>query len=180
MKKDKVYIFFLIFTVMSCTNANSNQSKASEIDSLNGESETSVRAGLKQNMDKDTRQRLYFDDTVGVSQAPVKIISAKPVTQDYSNYKDIRITYKNVSNKTITGIKFRWYGLNAFNDPANMGNSADILGHGIGSGFTDDKLRPGKTTSGRWNILSQDLKKVVTAWPFEIAFNDGTKWLLKK
>jgi hypothetical protein len=100
---------------------------------------------------------------------PVKILSSRPVEQDYSSFRDIHLSWKNTSKKTIVGIKFKWEGINAFGEPADVGN---------GRGFSDDKLRPGKSDYGEWSILSRDLKKVTRAWVYEVAFEDGTKWTL--
>jgi hypothetical protein len=122
---------------------------------------------------QNTIRNAYFD-TVGISTAPIKVISAKLVRREYSNLKDIRLVWKNVSNKNIGAIKFKWYGLNAFNEPADMGSN--YLQEGFGGGFTDRLLKPGKSDSGEWSILSKDGKKVVLAWPYEVAFEDGTKW----
>lgn len=116
-------------------------------------------------------------DTAGLSASPVKILSAKLVGREYSNYKDIRLSWKNVGSKRISAIRFRWYGLNAFGEPADMGSS--YIQRGFGGGFSDDKLSPGKTDSGTWEIMSKDGKKVVLAWPYEVVFEDGTKWELK-
>jgi len=113
-------------------------------------------------------------DTNKLSDAPVKVISAKPVTKEYSSYKDISLSYKNISGKTITAIRFSWYGLNAFNEPADMG----VL-DGYGKGSTDVALKNGKIGYGTWNVLSRDLKKVVKAWPTEVVFEDGTTWKIK-
>jgi hypothetical protein len=113
-------------------------------------------------------------DTAGLYLAMVKILSAKFVTKEYSNYKDIQLIYKNTGNKKISAIRFKWYGENAFNEPADMGG----LKRGWGTGFVDDGLRAGKTDSGSWNILSRDGKKILIAYPYEIAFEDGTKWSL--
>lgn len=113
-------------------------------------------------------------DTAGLHLSPVKILSAKFVSKEYSNYKDIRLTYKNVSGKKISAIRFKWYGENAFNEPADMSG----LVKGWGGGFSDDVLRPGATDYGTWNILSRDGKKVLIAYPYEVAFEDGTKWIL--
>jgi hypothetical protein len=115
-------------------------------------------------------------DTVGLYAAPVKVLGARLISRDYSSYKDIRLTYKNISTKAISAIRFKWYGINSFNEPADMGSSS--LQEGFGSGFADDRLPPGKTDSGTWSIMSKDGKKVVLAWPYEVAFEDGTKWEL--
>jgi hypothetical protein len=47
---------------------------------------------------------------------------------------------------------------------------------GFGKGSTDRTLRAGKTSSGEWQALSRDLKKIIIAWPMEVVFEDGTKW----
>lgn len=113
-------------------------------------------------------------DTLGLYKAPVKVINAKFVTQEYSNYKDVSLKYKNVSQKKISAIRFKWYGENAFNEPADMGS----LDNGWGNGFTDDLLRPGVTESGVWSVLSKDGKKILIAYPYEVAFEDGSIWKL--
>ncbi|KIO75248.1 hypothetical protein TH53_21800 [Pedobacter lusitanus] len=115
-------------------------------------------------------------DTAGLYKSPIKIIKATLVKKEYSNFRDIRISYKNVSNKPISAIRFMWKGIDAFGEPADMGGAYD----GFGGGFTDDVLRPGKSETREWSILSRDGKKVQLAWPTEIAFTDGTKWKLSK
>ena len=115
-------------------------------------------------------------DTGGLYLAPVKVFSAKFVTKEYSNYKDISLRYKNVSKKNVTAIRFKWYGENAFNEPADMGG----IIQGWGNGFTDDLLKPGANDYGEWSILSKDGKKVLIAYPYEVAFADGTKWILSQ
>ncbi|MDB5280689.1 MAG: hypothetical protein JWR61_5644 [Ferruginibacter sp.] len=119
-----------------------------------------------------TKEALF--DTLGLSQAPVKVLSSRLVKQEYSNYKDISLTYKNVSDKKIQAIRFRWYGINAFGEPADMGSSGLLAG--FGSGFHDEQIRPGKTQTSEWSIMSRDGKKIVLAWPYEVAFTDGSKW----
>ena len=52
--------------------------------------------------------------------------------------------------------------------------------NGWGGGFTDDKLRSGATKYSKWDILSGDEKKILIAYPYEVVFEDGTKWLLEK
>lgn len=103
----------------------------------------------------------------------MKVLSARFVSDGYSSYKDVALSYKNVSNKKISAIRFKWYGENSFNEPVDMGSS-----EGWGSGFDDDGLRPGAKGYGHWNVLSRDGKKILIAYPYEVAFEDGTKWLL--
>jgi hypothetical protein len=115
-------------------------------------------------------------DTGGLYLAPVKVLTAKFVTKEYSSYKDISLRYKNINSKIISGIKFKWYGENAFNEPADMGG----LLEGWGGGFTDNALRPGSIDNGEWSILSRDGKKILIAYPYEVIFKDGTKWKLNQ
>lgn len=112
-------------------------------------------------------------DTANLASAPVKVIRPRLFTEEYSSYRNIKLTYKNVSGKAIQAIKFRWYGLDGFNDPADMGST---MAPGFREGFDDSGLRPRRTTVEAWDILSARGKKVVNAWPIEVAFTDGTKW----
>lgn len=112
-------------------------------------------------------------DTTGLHLSPVKILKAGLIEREYSNYRDISMTYKNVSKKKITGIRFKWFGINAFGEAAAMG---DDFFKGMGGGFDDDLLLPGRTKTGSWAILSKDGKKVTMAWPYEVVFLDGSKW----
>jgi len=115
-------------------------------------------------------------DTGGLYLAPVKVLSARFVEREYSNYKDISLRYKNVSNKRVSAIRFKWYGVNAFNEPADVGG---VMNNGWGGGFDDEGLGAGNTNSNNWNVLSKDGKKILIAFPYEVAFADGTKWELK-
>jgi len=113
-------------------------------------------------------------DTAGLYVSPVKVLSARFVSKEYSNYKDIALKYKNIGTKKISAIRFKWYGENAFNEPADMG----VLSNGWVGGFTEETLKPGSTGYGTWSILSKDGKKVLIAYAYEVAFEDGSKWLL--
>jgi hypothetical protein len=118
-----------------------------------------------------------LSDTLRLQDAPIKVLSARLFREEYSSYRSIELTFKNVSQKSIEGIKFQWYGLNAFGEPADMGNS---FLEGFGGGFTDRTIEPGVRQTLHWSILSRDGKKVVRAWPTEVAFSDGTKWKLNE
>lgn len=104
---------------------------------------------------------------------PIKIISAKIIQEEYSSYKSIRLSWKNISDKKINAVKFSWKGIDAFGDPAEMGSNYI---EGIGHGFSDDPLGAHKTTSGTWSIYSGNASKVTHAWAYEVVFADGTKW----
>lgn len=115
-------------------------------------------------------------DTSRLDDCPVKVISSKFVKREYSNYKDIQLKYKNVSDKKIAAIRFRWYGLDAFGEPADMGSS---ITEGWGSGSSDDGLNKSAIDYGTWEIMSRNAKKVVIAFAYEVAFDDGTTWKLE-
>lgn len=108
------------------------------------------------------------------SNAPVTVIKSRFIEKEFSNYKDVELTYKNVSNKDIKAIKFEWYGEDSFGEPADMG-----ITDGNGGGFTDDILKAGKKRTSEWNVLSRNGNKILTAKAYEVIFTDGTKWKAK-
>lgn len=166
--RSKSFFFCVLIFTMACKNDKPSKYAASGLDSL---SNISYKEHIKDSLMKDLNRNIYMD-TVGLYLSPVKVTNARFTKEEYSNYKDIQLTYKNVSAKRIEGIKFRWYGLNAFGDPADMGT----IGDGFGGGFTDDPLSPGRSETSQWSILSRDGKRIVLAWPIEVVFSDGTKW----
>ncbi len=155
----------LIIISASCTGVT-NKSEAKRIlDSL--------KVATKVDSVIQTTVHNALFDTAGFRQAPVKVLRSELYENDYSSFRNLRFTFKNVSDKRISGIKFRWYGLDAFGEPADMG-AAGI--DGFGGGFDDEGISPGKTNVGDWEILSRNAKKVVLIWPTEVVFSDGSKW----
>lgn len=170
----KVLSAVVVSSLIACQNSSQKNISDSQkfLDSLKIASQ--VDSMVKATVEDAERKAIF--DTIGLWKAPVKVTSAKMVREsEYSNYKSIQLSYKNVSDKKITAIRFHWYGLNSFNEPADMGS---YTLEGFGGGFTDDPIGPGKTDYGTWSILSKDGKKVELAWPYEVAFEDGTKWKL--
>ena len=97
--------------------------------------------------------KFNFTDTTGLYLSPVKIQSNKLVKKEYSDYRNISITFKNVGKKDISAIRFRWCVINA------IGELAD---RGYGNGANDSKLRVGNSNSSEWSLLSRDAKKIVS------------------
>lgn len=158
------------------TSSEYNQSDTvTSISSVNGMTKEEFIANYKDSVMKKINRQVALD-TAGLSSAPVKVLRAVMVKEEYSNYKSISLTFKNISDKQVDAIKFSWYGENAFGEPADMGNS---FLEGSGGGFTESKLSPGKSRTSEWSILSRDGKKVILAWPYEVVFSDGAKWKLK-
>lgn len=163
-------ILFTGFLLLGACNEAATEKSSSSMDDAAKQrfKDSFVNAEMK----KITRNIAF--DTTGLYTAPVIITSFKSVKQEYSNYRNVRASWKNISGKTIAGLRFRWYGVNAFNEPAEFGISSD----GIGQGFSDSPLGSGKSDSGEWSVLSKDLKKLVIFYPYEVAFDDGSKWTL--
>lgn len=167
----KYFLFLLLF--ISCTTKVKKQ--ITKIDEINDSLEIKRMAD---SMTKETIRGIYKNiaDSTGASNSPVIVTKARLFKEEYSSSKSIELTYKNVSGKRIAAIKFMWYGINAFGEPADMGGAFD----GLGGGFMDDGINPGAKKTSVWSIYSRDAKKVTSAFVTEIAFADGTKWEFKK
>ena len=170
------FILFLTVIVYSCNNPKTPISPA--ITQAERDSFTMAKYGKKsdavvKDMVNESLKKGIID-TVGLSKSPIKVLSNRLVTQEYSDYRNISISFKNVSNKPIDGVKFMWYGETAFKEPADMGGVID----GFGSGFADKTIKPNKSMTMSWDISSRNAKKVILAWPFEVVFTDGTTWKL--
>lgn len=169
------FILFLLIPFIGCNeiikNYQDSQQKEKELkDSIKKVVETKT-----EKFTTDLKKSMEFD-TVGVSTAPIKIIKYKLVDREYSNYKDMVITCKNISSKPIEGIRFRWYGETVFGDPAHMGS---MIFDGFGTGESDEKLGIGKNQTLHWSMISRDAKKNIQTWPTEVVFSDGSKWQSK-
>lgn len=169
----QIILFMLISIFFSCKKENEKSLIESQIllDSLRKEQNSDSTIYVPKNQSIKER----YLDTLGTGNCPVKVIASSLVLEKYTNYKNIKLNYKNVSKKSIQAIRFEWYGENSFNEPAEMGNSLE----GTGGGFTDETLNPSKTTSGIWQIYSKDAKKIISARAYEVAFKDGTFWKLR-
>lgn len=109
-----------------------------------------------------------FKDTIGLYKSPIKVISAKLIKEEYSNDRSISITYKNISDKNIDGIRFHWMTSGTWG-VEDMGRYSSLK--------TDELLKAGKTQTSSWSIHS-DNKKSCFAWAHEVVFSDGSTWKL--
>jgi hypothetical protein len=162
----KIYLLAIVLTSYSCQETNQKKERTPTDQAHFDKMVDSMVKDVYKEAAQKGSEKVTKDD-------PVQVIKAVIVQEEYSNFKSIRLTYKNISDKKIDGIRFQWYGVNTFGEPADMGTSAI---EGSGGGFDDDPLGPGKSRSSTWNILSRDAKKVTRAWAYQIAFADGTKW----
>lgn len=123
------------------------------------------------------RSRGSLLDTFGVYKSPIKVLTTKVFTEEYANYKSIKLSWKNVSTKTVTAVRFKWYVQNPFSEPAKMLGSTV---NGLGGGYSADRILPNKIDHGVWSAISPDASKVVLAWTYEVVFADGSKWKLSE
>lgn len=172
----KLLLLFVLVSFYSCESADERNRE--HVDSIIDDLKSKTKAIRLQEIADSMGKRMMTDinfDTIGVAEGPIRVLSAELVRKPYSNYKNIFLKYKNVSSKTIEGIRFKWYGVDAFGEPSHLGSlSSEAIGFGLGE--TDEELGPNKTASGEWEILSEDGKKILKAWAYEVAFSDGTKW----
>lgn len=168
----------LLFLLLLSSCQTAEDRNVAHIDSviadLKGRTEELHHKKIVDSLSKSILHDAYMD-TVGLSTSPVRILKSKMIKATYSNARNIYLSYKNISSKKIDAMKLMWYGVDAFGEPANMG-SASLLSPGMGGGMTDDPLSPGKIANNTWEILSEDGKSVILAWPREVVFSDGTKW----
>lgn len=164
-KINKLFSTLIFILIYSC-QANSSKPAINKterqhfIDSFMNQEQRKIDSSVKK----------ILLDTSGVAYAPIKIMNARFWG------RNVYLQWKNISNKKISAIRFSWYGENAFNEPADMGVSS--FKTGFGGGFTDREIYPGKSDEGTWDIYSKDGKKLIVAWPYEVAFADGSKWKL--
>lgn len=162
----KIHSFYLlsVFLFISCSDHVNNIVGKDYLDSLNNEKRMD-------SLVSDRMKEVFLSDTLLISEAPVQITSTKVTFSG-----GIKLKYKNVSDKTITAIKFAWYGIDGFYDPVDLGSNPI----GAGGGYTDETLSIGAYDESYWSTNSDKLKSIIKAWPIEVAFEDGSKWKIKK
>ncbi len=168
MTKNILLLGVTVFAMFSCEK---KKEVSPEIElQARAMADSVVASAMAESIEKESK------DSTKMKNSPIQVLNSRLVTKEYSNYKDIELKYKNVSDKTVTAIRFEWYGKNAFGEPADMGDYGNT---GRGGGFTDETLKPNKTGYGTWDISSQDGKTITMARAYEVVFSDGTKWKLK-
>lgn len=119
-----------------------------------------------------TVQKISSQDTSQKFWSPVKVITSKFVRSKTSGLRNIQLSYRNVSDKTISNIKFRWFGVDVFDQPANMGGHSK----GMGVGDVEQTINSGELIVNEWEISTNDAKRILTAYAYEVSFSDGTSW----
>jgi hypothetical protein len=157
----EILTFIILLGIFSC---DINEPKKLEDYSL--EEQIEIRKISDGYIDKAKEKNAM--DSTGQSNSPIKVLKYRLISHnEYSNYKDIELTFKNISDKKIVGIKFHWYCKNVFGEVADNGDSG---------GFTDKSISPNKTMTLQWEMLSKDAKKIKNVKVIEVVFEDETKW----
>jgi len=167
----KIILAFIILILISCTNKKSN--KPEPIIQENNSSKNTEENKEEKIIDSVKHN---FLDTQKNKNSPVKIISATLLNNQYSDHKDIKLTYKNITRKNIKAIKFEWYCENAFDKPAS---GQFFFVKGITRGHTDILLKSRRVESKIWEDFSTDAYTIIAARAYYVVFADGTKWELK-
>lgn len=165
----KKTLLMLIILVSCNKKSNTNQVTTTTI----------VYEQIKESNTRNTTDSIKksFLDTLNIKQSPVKIISAKLFTSQYSDHKDIGLVYKNASKKNIKAIRFEWYCENAFDKPASGKN---FFVKGKSDGYISTLLKPKEKKSHVWEDFSTDANTIISVRAYHVVFTDGTKWDLKK
>lgn len=161
----------IILILVSCTNQNKTSNLAIH-------NKASYKQIEPQNiLTPSDSLKKSFTETLNTDESPVQIISSKLSDTQYSDHKDIKLTYKNVSKKSIKAIKFEWYCENALEKPAS---GRFFFVKGKSEGYSDILLKPKETRSQIWEDFSTDANKIIKARVHFVMFSNGTNWELKK
>ena len=111
------------------------------------------------------QQRLAADARPPAATDPVTIAKAGTRTGDYGIGMDLTVSYKNVAEKVIDGIKFQYFCSNNFDEPVANGRMID-----------QEKVAPNKAKSGTWHIYHDTCTKVKVVVA-DVHFADGSTWV---
>jgi len=167
----KIILTFIIIILFSCTNKKNNK-----IELIIQDNDLTKNTEEKKEREIIDSVKHSFLDIQKTKNSPVKIISAQLLKNQYSDHKDIQLTYKNTTQKNIKAIKFEWYCENVFDKPAS---GQFFFVKGITRGYTDILLKPKKKESKIWEDFSTDAYTIIAARAYYVVFADGTKWELK-
>lgn len=168
-------LIFILITVLIIKEKIREKQNIEKIYSNYNSIKTEIEIDNKiKEREKELIQNVYWD-TIDLKKSGIIITKNKLVSDEYSNYKDIQLSYKNISGKNIKAIKFRWYIENAFNKPADCGG----IEAGFGGGFDDNLLKINHSVTNTWDVSSIDGYKIIKVWPTKVVYSDETSWSSK-
>jgi hypothetical protein len=157
---------FTIFIISCSTSPAINQEKVSPEDTERKKIVIdSIIADAKESASKKIIDRAYDSQ----EDCPLKIVKYW-LTHNSINTPEANITYKNVSNKTIDGIKVGVACYNNFDEPVNSGFN------NIFAGIDQDRLRPGRQNTATWTMSLYDNTTKIKPFIREVHFTDGSRW----
>lgn len=118
-------------------------------------------------------------DTTGITEMPIQILSKEFISEkDYFGLdeKYILIKYKNISKKTITGVKLRWFCEDGFGEPSLMINISGSVKMSIGEDSNGERLKPGESGEIKYKHSYETGDRIVSAWAYQVGFDDQTIW----
>lgn len=99
----KTITIFGLFTMLSCNQKDNTDELLEQLQNKK------IEDSIHQKAIVDFPHDIWTSDTIGISKAPVRVLKSQIVRKEYSTYKDIRLTYKNFSDKKVVAIRFLWY-----------------------------------------------------------------------
>ncbi|OUL61519.1 hypothetical protein B8T70_15025 [Flavobacterium sp. AJR] len=123
----------------------------------------------------DSLKKKYMD-TVDREDIPVKILSAKLLKNEYSNFRDIHLVFKNISKKDVQAVKIQWFSVNSLEEPSNL---RYFFVRGESCGLSVKLLKRSMVSKVTFEEFSSDANRVIKARAYEVIFSDGTVWSLK-
>ena len=120
-------------------------------------------------MINQSKENLYIKLAKNAEEnSKVEIIKVSITHNEYSTkWDNIKVTFKNNSNKTIKAIRFRWYDIkNSFDEQLDI--------H-YGGGDMEENVGPNQKTSGEWETY-EDRITSAKAYVSKIIYTDGTTW----
>jgi len=170
--KKTILISVLSILFISCSNNRTTLENEKRIND-------SIQNTAKLKMEEMMKPINMFSDTTGTN-CPIDVYSAELFeTEDYNNSKGIKIKYRNISSKTIVAVSFTAYGVDAFNEPVDLMGKEELIGI-MTTKPTEERLKPGKSSSNKWTTRNNECRKIVKANAFQVAFSDGEVWDLPK
>src|SRR6218665_1664091 len=164
MKNISILLLITMLLFLKCAKTTDSHNKHHHSELVNNSNITSTN--FKSNDGFPTKNKLI---------SPIKITNASLHKNNYSDHKDIKITFKNLGTKSIKAIKFEWFCTNSFDEPAN---GKYFYGEGRFTENSINILKPNQTRSEFWEDFSTDADKIIEIRAYYIVFTDGTKWEL--
>ena len=181
------HLFYLLFTILIIDSCKSKPSIGTE-DKKQPKPMTkwdSLMYGLDTITGK-TKDMLNISpdhfDTANIASSPVQIVSKEFISErDYLGLDEefILIRYKNISQKTITGVKLRWYCEDGFGEPNLMTDMSGAVTISIGEGRNGERLNPGETGAIKYKQYYETGDRLVSTWAYQVGFDDQTVWNIK-